>query len=156
MTSRKAQTRDVDLARPEWAAVKELDDTADWLVDLPLATVKRYAGNTGSYEGRCWIAGKSITESKTAWLAVTLHQKRRINRVHVYAPSSTCGLPGLRDFQLLVHDGRKGDWRTVSTVADAEESWVFHLTFPEVETDKLKLLITDIDNGFRLDDRTGR
>jgi len=44
MTSRKTQVRDIDLARPEWAAVKELDETADWLIDLPLATVKCYAG----------------------------------------------------------------------------------------------------------------
>ena len=60
MTSPSAHTHDLDLAGPEWAAVKELDETAEWLVDLPLATVKRYAGR--------WVAARDkriVTSGKT-------------------------------------------------------------------------------------------
>ena len=112
------------------------------------------AGNTGSYEGRLWAAAKSINETKEAWIEIALPQQRTINAVHVYAPSSTCGICGLRSFKLLVFDYGKNDWRAVASVSDSEEAWVFHLDFPAIKTDKVKLLITDLNNGFKLEDKT--
>ena len=112
------------------------------------------AGNTGSYEGRLWAAAKSINETKEAWIEIALPKRQAINAVYVYAPSSTCGICGLRSFQLLAFDHAKNDWRTVASVKNSEEAWVFHLDFPAVETDKVKLLIADLNNGFKLEDKT--
>ena len=65
-----------------------------------------------------------------AWLEITLPQKQNVGRVHVYAPSSTCGMPGLRAFKVQAFDYDKQDWRAVGEVADSEEAWVFHFVFP--------------------------
>jgi hypothetical protein len=109
--------------------------------------------NTGSYEGKVWTAAKSITETGTAWLEIQLPGQREINEVHIYAPSSICGMPGLRSFEVQVKDdGEK--WMTVASVKDSEESWVFHIEFKPVRTARIRLFITGLNNGFRLEDKT--
>lgn len=109
--------------------------------------------NTGSYEDRLWVAGKALGADEPAWLEVALPQKQSVGRVHVYAPSSICGMCGLRSFKVQCFDAEKNDWRTVSEVKDSEESWTFHITFPAVTTDRVRLLITDLNNGFFLEDK---
>ncbi|MGD0089363.1 MAG: hypothetical protein ABSE73_05525, partial [Planctomycetota bacterium] len=111
--------------------------------------------NTGSYEDRMWVSKTSLKEpGAEAWLELTLPQKQNIARVHVYSCSSTCGMPGLRAFKVLAFDYAKQDWRAVGEVADSEEAWVFHFVFPAVNTDRVKIVITDLNNGFKLEDKT--
>jgi hypothetical protein len=109
--------------------------------------------NTGSYEGKLWCAEKSLKETGEAWLEIALPQKRAINTIFVYAPSSTCGMPGLRSYKLLVHDAAKDAWATAGEVKDSEEAWVFEHRFAPVAADKVKLVITDLNNGFFLEDK---
>jgi len=111
--------------------------------------------NTGSYEDRLWVGAKGLKEpTDSAWLEITLPRKQDVGRVHVYAPSSTCGMPGLRAFVLQAFDYAKQDWRAVSEVADSEEAWTFHCVFPAINTDRVRILITDLNNGFKLNDKT--
>ena len=110
--------------------------------------------NTGSYEDRLWVSAKALKEpGDSAWLEITLPQKQNVGRVHVYAPSSTCGMPGLRAFKVQAFDLDKQDWRAVGEVANSEEAWVFHFVFPAVNTNRVKIVITDLNNGFKLDDK---
>lgn len=109
--------------------------------------------NTGSYEDRLWVANKPFSADEPVWLEIALPQKQSVDRVHVYAPSSICGMCGLRSFQVQCFDSEKKDWRTVGEVKDSEEAWVFHVAFPAVTTDRVRLLIADLNNGFFLEDR---
>ncbi len=109
--------------------------------------------NTGSYEGKLWCADKSLKDTGEAWIEIALPQKRTINTVFVYAPSSTCGMPGLRSYKLMVHDAAKDAWAAAGEVKDSEEAWVFEHRFAPVAADKVKLVITDLNNGFFLDDK---
>jgi len=108
------------------------------------------AENTGSYEGKVWCAQQSITESKDAWVEIDLPQARVINTAYLYAPSSWCGLPGIAACQLLVFDTHKQEWLVVAEVKNALLSWVFELKFPEITTDKVKVRITDLNNGWMM------
>ncbi|MCY3020449.1 MAG: hypothetical protein NTW87_15625 [Planctomycetota bacterium] len=119
--------------------------------------------NTGSYEDRLWVAAAPLAPhlsplaphpSSLAWLEIAMPQKQAVGRVHVYAPSSVCGMAGLRSFKVLAFDDGKQDWTSVGEVKDSEEAWVFHLTFDPLTTDRIRLLITDLNNGFKLDDKT--
>lgn len=104
--------------------------------------------NTGSYEGKTWSASKSILDTKEAWVEIALPQKKAINTAYIYAPSPLCGMPGLRSIEFQIFDADKNAWRTVSDAKDQEVSWVFECKFPTVTADKVRLLITDLNNGF--------
>ncbi len=114
------------------------------------------AENSSSFEEHIWLSAKSMKDPgvKDAWLEIALPRKATVSHVHIYAPTSICGLPGLRDFKVLAFDSAKGDWRVVGQVENSEEAWVFHIDFPAVETDKIKIFITDLNNGFKLEDKT--
>ncbi|HEY3321134.1 MAG TPA: hypothetical protein VGP72_11760 [Planctomycetota bacterium] len=109
--------------------------------------------NTGSFEDRIWQSKKSLKDEKEAWLEIALRAKQPVNRVHVYSCSSVCGMPGLRDFKVLAFDDAKNDWKAVGEVSGSEEAWVFHLTFAPVQTDRIKISITDLNNGFFVEDK---
>ena len=108
--------------------------------------------NTGSYEGKLWCADQSLNDSKEAWIEVDLPAKREIDTAYVYAPSSLCGMPGLRSYQLMAYDYAANAWRAVGTTHDNELSWVFQHKFTAITTDKVKLRITALNNGFLMND----
>ena len=110
--------------------------------------------NTGSYEGKVWCAAQSITDSKEAWVEVDLPAKRSIDAAYICAPSNFCGMTGLRSFKVLAFDDATAAWKTVGEVSNSDDSWVFQLKFPALSTSKVKLVVTDLNNGWKVEDKS--
>ena len=110
------------------------------------------AQNQPSYDGYLWVGEKSILETHEAWVEIALPEPRRIDTAYVCAPSDYCGMTGLRAFKFQVMDG--ADWRTVSEVKDNDLSWIFELHFPAVTASRVRLLITDLNNGWKIEDKS--
>lgn len=122
----------------------------------PLKTIDggNTAENTGNYENTGWQASDSIQTTNPAWLEYKLPQRQNVNCVYIYAPGNACGMVGLRSFTLKGWDYATGNWRTLSTVSAEEVSWTFKCTFASITTDRLRLEITDVNNGWYLGDKT--
>jgi hypothetical protein len=112
--------------------------------------------NTSSFEDHVWASANSMKEpsSKPVWLEVALAAVQPVTQVRVFAPSSICGMPGLRDFKVQAFDDAKSDWQTVGEVSNADASWVFHVKFPAVKTNRIRILITGVNNGWKLEDKS--
>lgn len=144
-----------NLARQEGVRVTASSETKPGMTSKVIDGIWN-AENTSSFEEHIWISEKSMKDPgvKDAWLEITLPRKAPVSHVHIYGTSSICGLPGLRDFKVLAFDAAKADWRVVGQVENSEEAWVFHIDFPAIETDKIKVLITGLNNGFKLEDKS--
>lgn len=112
------------------------------------------AEGTGSYENKLWCGNQAVTPGNPDWVEITLPQRRSVNTICVYIPSSLCGIPAPRDFTVQVYDYTTESWQTVATVADSEEPWGFKFSFTAVNTDRIRVDVTDVNNGFYLDNTT--
>ncbi len=67
-------------------------------------------------------------------------------------PSSNVGMPGPRNYQLQVETD--GKWQTVQNVQGNILSWVLYAHFPPVTATRVRIMITDLNNGMWLEDKS--
>ena len=106
------------------------------------------AENSGSYENRVWKASNAIS-TEDGWVQLTWGTPQTFDEVMVYYTSTSCGLPGLRDFKLQYYNN---GWIDIENITDAWEWWIHKFNFDEITTDRIRIYITDLNNGQFLDD----
>jgi hypothetical protein len=95
-----------------------------------------------------WVSDKGVPLPQ--WLEVTLPKPSRVARVIVYTNSCFCGPAGIRDYQIQVRQDDK--WRTVASESGNVDRWVLEHRFEPVLTDKVRVLVTRVNNGGLRDD----
>ena len=103
-------------------------------------------GDHGGVPG--WVSDKDAPLPQ--WLEVTLPKPASVARVIVYTNSSFCGPAGIRDCQIQVRQDDK--WRTVASESGNVDRWVLEHRFEPVVTDKVRVLVTRVNNGGLRDD----
>ncbi|HZP82299.1 MAG TPA: discoidin domain-containing protein [Chthonomonadaceae bacterium] len=106
--------------------------------------------NEGQADERIWIAAKGARLPQ--WAQVTFDRPRRIDTVAAVTPSANVQLPGARDYEIQVETN--GGWKTVRSVKDNTLEWVLYAHFPPVLATRVRLVITDLNNGMLREDKT--
>ncbi|MEA3399719.1 MAG: discoidin domain-containing protein [Armatimonadota bacterium] len=105
---------------------------------------KAIDGDTSEPEG-IWQTLRDSPES--AWLEVQLDRPRRVAGVGIYHQDNP---RYYRSVDYAIACWSEGEWQTVVEVEDnAQAGWRQH-TFPPVETDAVRITITESEYGFRM------
>lgn len=99
---------------------------------------------------RIWIAAKDAQLPQ--WAQITFDRPRQIDTVAAVTPSANVGLPGARDYEIQVETN--GGWKTVRRVKDNTLEWALYAHFPPVLATRVRLVITDLNNGMLREDKT--
>ncbi len=104
----------------------------------------------GQSDQKIWTAKKG--EPLPQWASVTFDKPQKIGSIFVTSPSSNVGLPGIRDFsiQVMTDNG----WKTVREVKGNVVEWTLFARFIPVKTQAVRVLISDLNNGWWFQDKT--
>ena len=104
----------------------------------------------GQSDQKIWIAKKG--DSMPQWATITFSQPRTIGSIFITSPSSNGGLPGVRDFEIQVMTD--AGWKTVREGKGNVIEWTLFARFKPLKTQAIRLLISDLNNGWWRDDKT--